>query len=67
MADTIITNTPGQNDSGSGGWVVAVVILLAVIAGGFIWYRYYRHVPAPSTTNINVTIPTGTATGGATQ
>ncbi len=58
MADTII-NTPSGNDSGSAGWAVALIILLAVIVGGFVWYRYYRApAAAPATNNsINVTIP----------
>jgi hypothetical protein len=61
MADTII-NTPQQTpqDNGSGGWAVAVIILILVIVGGFVWYRYYR-VSAPSTTNINVTVPAPTS------
>ena len=58
MADTIV-NTPSTNDSGAAGWVAAVVILLDVVGGGLVWYRYYRYrAPAPSTTNINVTVPT---------
>ena len=67
MADTTIVNTPGSGSGDSGaGWMVAVIILIAVVAGGFLWYRYQgRAVPAD--TNINVTIPTGTATGGAAQ
>ena len=59
MADTIV-NTPGpsNNDSGSAGWFVAIIILLAVIAGGFYVYRNgIGRAPAPDTTNINVSIP----------
>jgi len=61
MADTIV-NTPPQSpsDSGNAGWAVAVIILLLVIAGGFVWYRtYHTAAPAPAgdTTNINVTTP----------
>lgn len=69
MADTIV-NTPASNDSGAAGWVVALIVLVAVIAAGFVWYRYY-YVGAPqaaaSTTNINVTIPTPATTASATQ
>jgi hypothetical protein len=71
MADTIV-NAP-QGDSGAAGWMVAVVILVAVIVGGFLWYRYYgAPQAAPSDTNINVTIPnplggTGESQGGAPQ
>ena len=74
MADTIITNTPAdRSDSGAAGWAVAVIILLVVVVGGFVWYRYYR-VPAAAPagqTNINVTIPNpatpAPAASGATQ
>jgi len=59
MADTIV-NTPA-NDSGAAGWFVALIILLAVIAGGFLWYRYYRAPAAAPATNINVTIPAAPA------
>lgn len=62
MADTIV-NTPSGNDSGAGGWAVAVIILLIVIVGGFVWYRYYRApAAAPATNNsINVTVPAAPA------
>jgi len=66
MADTIV-NTPSQ-DSGTAGWAVAVIILLAVIVGGFLWYRSHgAAAPAQPGANINVTIPAPTsgATGGA--
>ncbi|OGG52665.1 hypothetical protein A3H16_01085 [Candidatus Kaiserbacteria bacterium RIFCSPLOWO2_12_FULL_53_8] len=59
MADTIV-NTPSSNDSGAAGWAVAVIVLLAVVVGGFLWYRYYGGYAAPApadNTNINVTLP----------
>ncbi|MDP2648789.1 MAG: hypothetical protein Q8P19_02715 [bacterium] len=61
MADTIV-NTPATQDSGVAGWVVAFIILIAVIAGGFVWLRYYGGAEAPQegTTNINVTVPSPT-------
>ncbi|MES2953486.1 MAG: hypothetical protein V4674_02910 [Patescibacteria group bacterium] len=61
MADTII-NTPPQTprEDATGGWAVAVIVLLGVV-GGFIWYTYYRTPAKPGTTNINVTLPTGGA------
>lgn len=67
MADTIV-NTPPSNDSGAAGWVVALIILIAVIVGGFMWYRYYGvpQASAPDTTNINVTIPIPTTEGNTT-
>lgn len=66
MADTII-NTPGaQGDSASAvGWVAALIIVLALIVGAFVWYRNGAVPNVPSTGDINVTIPsTG---GGAAQ
>ncbi len=67
MADTIV-NTPATQESGAAGWVVALIILIAVIVGGFLWFRYYGGSPAPAgDTNINVTIPNPiapAATGG---
>lgn len=59
MADTIISNTPRSgDDSGSAGWVVALVIILAVIIGGVLLYqRGFFSTATPSTTNINVTVP----------
>lgn len=65
MADTIV-NTPSSNDSGA-GWAVAIIILLVVIVGGFLWFRT-RGVPAAPAqpgANINVTIPTPSAGGSA--
>ena len=66
MADTIVTNTPGTSDSGA-GWVVALIILIAVVVGGFFMYqRGFFRAAGPADTNIiNVTIPTPT-TGGTT-
>ena len=61
MADTIITNSPERNTGdGGSGWIVALVIIIAVVVGGVILYRRgaFRAVTPASTTNINVTIPT---------
>lgn len=68
MADTIV-NTPGpSNDSGSAGWFVAVIILIAVILGGFYLYRHGVGRAPAGTTNINVSLPTGgNSSGGAGQ
>lgn len=63
MADTTIVNTPATQDSGTAGLVLVVVILVAIIGGGFLWYRYHggRMMGSPTSTNINVTLP---STGG---
>ncbi|MEK7156183.1 MAG: hypothetical protein AAB790_00035 [Patescibacteria group bacterium] len=69
MADTIVTNSPG-NDSGAVGMVIAFVILLAVVVGGVVLFRNgtFNNNNTQPDTNINVTIPTPTGgTGGATQ
>lgn len=64
-----IVNNPGTNDSGSAGWVVAVVVLVAVVLIAlFAWPGFARNMGAPAadTTNIDVNIPNPTegASGG---
>src|SRR3989344_286477 len=60
MADTIVTNSPGQSDSNAVGMVIAFIILLAVIVGGIVLFRNgaFNNQAAQPDTNINVTIPT---------
>lgn len=57
MADTIITNSPERD--GGAGWVVALVIIIAVIVGGIALYRRgaFRAVAPASNTNINISVP----------
>ncbi len=59
MADTIISNTPSaRDDSGSAGWVVALIFVLVVSIGGVVLYQNgFFGTVTPSTTNINVTVP----------
>ena len=67
MADTIITNTPDRrsDDSGAVGLIVALIILLAILVAGFVWYRHGAGIPnTGGATNINVTVPTPGGTGG---
>lgn len=67
MADTIITNTPDrQQDSGAVGLILALIIVAAIVVGGFVWYRKGAPgVPNTGGTNINVTLPSGSgSTGG---
>ena len=73
MADTTIVNTPTRDDSSAAGWVVALIILVAVILGGIVWYRSYGHPAAAAPTsgasvNVNIPAPTsgGTSGGGST-
>lgn len=70
MADTIVTSSPAQNDSGAVGMVIAFVILLAVVVGGVVLFRNgtFNNNNTQPDTNINVTIPTPTGgNGGAAQ
>ncbi len=73
---TVINNPGGtervierETDSGA-GWVVALVIVVAVLLALFAWARYYNpnSVASPGGTNINVTLPnTGTDNTGGTN
>ncbi len=77
-----IVNSPASErervvESDSGGWAVAVIVLLAIVAiGGFFLMRYYGAPAAttpvntesntPGSANINVTLPANTDNGGNT-
>ena len=55
-----VVNNSGDGNNGA-GWVIAVIVLLAVIALG--WWALARSgaAPAPSeVTNVNVDVPTPT-------
>lgn len=63
MADTIITNSP-EKEGGGAGWVITLVIIIAVIVGGVLLYRngaFRSAAPAPSN-DINITIPAPSVT-----
>lgn len=65
-----IVNNPGpervvevdRTGDSTGGWAVAVVILIAVIVGIFAWVHYHPATAPTSTggSNINVTLPAAT-------
>ncbi len=60
MADTIVTNSPTRDDGSTAlGWIVALIVILAVIVAGFVWAR--RDVGIPNTgsdeTHLNVSLP----------
>jgi len=58
MADTIITNSPERDGDSGAGWVVALVIIIAVVVGGIVLYRRGAfRAAAPASNTINVTIP----------
>lgn len=74
MADTIITNSPERRSSDEGaGWLVALVIVIAIIVGGVFLYRsgfFWSANSQPADdndTNINVSIPTPNTGGGNEQ
>ena len=61
MADTIVTNSPATNDSGTAAWVMALVVVFVLVVGTIILYQrgaFRAATPAPASgTNINVTVP----------
>lgn len=68
MADQINV-TPNERESAA-GWVVALLIVLAIIVAAFLWFRNGAPgVPNTGTdSNTNVTVPVttgGTDTGGS--
>lgn len=69
MADTIIHETRERSSGGAGEWIVAVVIVAAIIIIGFMLYRVglFSAVPVQETggTDINVTIPAPEVGGSA--
>lgn len=72
MADTIVTNTPGVTRSADGGataigWVVAILVILALIVAGFVLYRSGALSPSGSAADINIMVPSGATGGGATE
>ena len=68
MATIVNTPTPGDQSGSSAGWAVAVIILLAVIAGIAFWYMRYGGASAQDGANIQIHLPTAggsTGNGGA--
>ncbi len=58
MADTII-NTPGTRDTDANtvGWVLALIVALAVIVAAVFWYRNGAPAVPNTGTDINITVP----------
>ncbi len=67
MADTVI-NTPSRNEESSTvGWIVALIVVLAVIVAGFVWVQNDAGIPNTGTgTDINLGVPASGA-GNMTQ
>lgn len=70
-----IVNNPAERtervvETSGGGWAVAVIVLVAVIAiGAFVWMRYYSAPAAmqtqtPGSAQINLTLPSGGSQSG---
>lgn len=63
--DRVVTVDRTTDSGSSAGWAIAVIILIAVIVGLFVWYHYHHVVytaPAQggnSTGSINITLPGG--------
>lgn len=63
MADTIISNTPGNQNSGDGMLmnVVLAIVFVAIAVGAVMMYQngaFQTDSPKPDVTDINVTVPT---------
>lgn len=60
MADNMVNNSaPVEGGNAVGGWVVALIVVIALIAGAFYWYNTGQ--PAQNGgVNVNVTVPEGT-------
>ena len=57
MADTMITNSPTRDEESNAlGWTVALIVLLAVVVAGFVWYQRGAEIPNTGT-QINVETP----------
>ena len=67
MADTTIVNTSARRaDSGidsAVGWVVAAIVLIAVIVGAMILLRNATGATDTPGANIEVSLPSGSGTG----
>lgn len=63
MADTIVNVPEKSGDTSAAGWVVAIVVILAVLIGGFFLLRGTAPAVPNTGPNINVTVPAN-GTGG---
>lgn len=58
--------TPAPQSHSALGWAIAVIILIAIIVGGFVAYaRMHRAAPAAAPV-VNVTLPTAGANAAPT-
>lgn len=63
---TIVNNPGGGSDNGSGGWIIAGVLVIAVVLIAiFVWPGFGNGGAAPAApTEVNVEIPTPDIGGG---
>ncbi|KND50282.1 MAG: hypothetical protein AB202_03615 [Parcubacteria bacterium C7867-007] len=61
--DTVVTTPAAAPQNSAAGWVIAVILLIALIgAGAYAWMNYGGGTPAApagGSANINVTLPAG--------
>ncbi len=61
MADTIITPGSANESSSSATWAVAIVAIVVILVGAFIWFQ--MNTPAPPTDDqgikVDVKLPGG--------
>ena len=67
MADTVVVQPSDQSDSSAVTMILGIIVILALVIGGVYLYRHNGIRAANPGTNINVTLPVGGGTGGATQ
>lgn len=61
-------NNVGTNDSGSAGWVIAIILLLLVIIGGYFAFGRTASTGTNSNADTSATVPAGDAgVGGSAE
>lgn len=56
---TIVNNPNSGNEGGSGGWIIAGVLIIAIVLIAiFVWPGFGNGGASPTPTQINVEIPT---------
>lgn len=56
---TIVNNPNSGNDGGSGGWIIAGVLIIAIVLIAiFVWPGLGNGGGSPAPTQVNVEIPT---------
>ncbi|MBU2103548.1 hypothetical protein KKD81_00595 [Patescibacteria group bacterium] len=62
---TIVNNPNSDSGGGAGGWIVAGVLIIAVVLIAiFVWPGFANQGGSPAPTQVNVEIPTPDVGGG---